>query len=259
MNTVKQILLERKEYLETIFATKHKHESLYSVYAIKHGQGYQYYRKSNTGVEYIKARDINLVKEIVQSEYDTRVLLAAEKEYKKLKDLLNIYNEKTVDTIYESMPAGKRILVTPEELTDEEFVLNWNLETYEKLGFREDAPELYSSKGERMRSKSEMLIANILDKMKVPYKYEKPLNLKRMGIVHPDFTILDVKNRKEIYWEHLGMLDDQVYRINSIKKIREYENSGYYVGDRLIITEDSANCPLDLKSIERKVRFMLGL
>ncbi len=41
-------------------------------------------------------------------------------------------------------------------------------QSYEKMSFREDAPEYYSNKGERMRSKSEVIIANLLDKLGIP-------------------------------------------------------------------------------------------
>lgn len=259
MKNLYESLLERKVYLEKLIATKRESTPPYSVYAYKHRQGYQYYRKDNTGVKYIKSQNINEVREILQIEYDNKVLAAAKREHKKVLELLKIYDDTKVENVYESMPDGKRILVNPVEMSDEEYIRLWNSLSYEPLGFRDNAPEFYTSKGERVRSKSEVIIANLLDKMKILYKYEKPLKLKRIGIVHPDFTILDIKNRKEIYWEHFGMIDDQVYRNNAIMKVRDYENSGYFAGDRLLITEESVNCPLDIKNVEKKLRHVLEM
>lgn len=277
MVTIKELAEQRREYLGKIIAMKggiikegpiikedkNPQEGRIegSVKAIKHGESYQYYLKGPKDAKYVyvKAIDREAVRKIVQMEYDKKVINAAEKEYKILTSLLNNYKEVTAEKIYESMAKGKQKLIVPVKLTDAEYIKKWREMEYEPLGFRENSPEYYSSRGERMRSKSEVIIANLLDKLNVEYKYEKPLKLRNIGIVHPDFTLLDVKARKEIFLEHLGMLDDQAYRNNAILKIRDYENSGFYVGDRLIVTEESVNCPIDVKNVERKIKFVMGL
>lgn len=267
MITIKDELEARYDYLSKIISQKKAkiingstNDILReTIYACKHGKGYQYYRKEDKKLRYIQAKDKEVVKNSVQLEYDGKVLKAALKEQNKIAEILNVYTNRSVEDVYVSMPDGKKILIAPVSIPDNEYIKLWAEETYEPLGFRENSPEFYSSKGERMRSKSEVIIANTLDRLNIVYKYEKPLMIKSMGIVHPDFTILNVKERKEIYWEHLGMLDDQVYRNNAIMKIRDYEKSGYYVGDRLIVTEESLSCPIDIKYIERKVRFILGM
>ena len=71
-----------------------------------------------------------------------------------------------------------------------------------------------------------MIIADILDEFSVPFLYEKPLQL-RGGIVHPDFTLLNIRERREIYWEHFGIMDDTDYRNNAFQKLRNYEASGF--------------------------------
>jgi hypothetical protein len=42
----------------------------------------------------------------------------------------------------------------------------------------------------------------LLHRLQIPYKYEQALNLKKLGIVYPDFTLLHLKTRREIYLEH---------------------------------------------------------
>ena len=279
MTNIIEMLKERKDYLEKIIEERasleeqtskeqtsrtqtskkqsSKDQNNHSITAIKHGKGFQYYKYNGKEKKYVPVNEIENVRKIVQREYDTKLLRATKAEYKRISRLLNNYEKITLDGIYESMPLGKRILVKPVLLPEEEFIKQWKEEEYQSLGFREDAPEYYSAKGERMRSKSEVIIANLLDRLHIEYKYEKPLRLKRLGIVHPDFTILDIKNRREIYWEHLGMLDDQVYRNSAISKIRAYEDSKYYVGENLIVTEETVNCPLDIKNIENKIKHIL--
>ena len=58
-----------------------------------------------------------------------------------------------------------------------------------------------------MRSKSEVIIANLLHAKGINYHYEEPLEFD--GITnYPDFTIEDGSTGKTYYWEHLGMLND---------------------------------------------------
>lgn len=117
--------------------------------------------------------------------------------------------------------------------------------------FVEDAPEFYTNKGERVRSKSEILIANALQKHQVPYRYEFPIKLKQYGIVHPDFTVLNIRKRKEMYWEHMGMLDEEGYRDYALDKITAYEKNGIFPGDKLILTLETLKSPMNSKIIEK--------
>ena len=104
-----------------------------------------------------------------------------------------------------------------------------------------------------MRSKSEVLIANTLKKKGIPYRYECPLKLKQGEVFYPDFTILDIKERKEIYWEHFGLMDEHDYRERSFSKIAKYEANGMFMGDRLIFTFETARQPLGTTTIERLI------
>ena len=62
----------------------------------------------------------------------------------------------------------------------------------------------------------------MLDRYNVPYLYEFPIELAGIGIVHPDFRILNVRRRKEIIWEHFGMMDDRDYRDDKMIEIEKY-------------------------------------
>ena len=66
----------------------------------------------------------------------------------------------------------------------------------------------YTSKGERVRSKSEVIIADVLNREGVPYRYEYPIYIKGIGKIYPDFTVLNIGIRKEMIWDHFGMMDD---------------------------------------------------
>ena len=87
-----------------------------------------------------------------------------------------------------------------------------------------------------MRSKSEVIIADLLDKYNVPYLYEYPVELVDIGTVHTDFRTLNVRKRKVILWEHYGMMDDYDYRDDKMVEIEKYNMSGYFTGETFIYT-----------------------
>lgn len=63
--------------------------------------------------------------------------------------------------------------------------------------FREGEPVILTNRGERVRSKSEKIIADCFFRKGIPYKYECPLYLKGLGIIYPDFTILSKKQDRK--------------------------------------------------------------
>ena len=230
------------------------------LHVIKHGNGYQYYLRnkgSEGNGEYIKKKDRSKAIALAQIEYDERLLAAlqeAKNTFEKCK-LVGIAN--AYEAVLGQMTPGKRVLVKPHYISDKAYIENWRTQEYEELSFREESPEYYSRLGLRVRSKSEILIADILDEMAMPYLYEKPLRLKH-GMVHPDFTLLNIKNRKEIYWEHFGMMDDKEYRDEALMKIREYEANGYYQYDSTIWTFESGKCPINTRTIRNMVKNLRG-
>ena len=113
--------------------------------------------------------------------------------------------------------------------TDEQYIHNWEGVVYQGKGFDDTTPEIYTAKGEGVRSKSEVIIADILNQEGIPHRYEYPLQLKGWGRVYPDFTVLNVRERKEIYWEHLGMMDDPNYVENALQKLALYQQNGILI------------------------------
>ena len=118
---------------------------------------------------------------------------------------------------------------------------------------RKTYAEYYSDNGLRVRSKSEILIANALDKYCIPFRYEYPLMLKKSGVVRPDFTCLNIRTRKEYIWEHFGMMDDEGYAHKNVLKINDYETSGFHAGINMILTFETSLTPINSNIIRAMI------
>jgi len=121
-----------------------------------------------------------------------------------------------------------------------------------------------TARGEAVRSKSEVVIANLLHASGVDYRYEEPL--ERDGLTkYPDFTIEDDDTGETYYWEHLGMLSDASYRQRWTEKkewfrshqILSREEGGGPAGT-LITTADSADGGIDSEQVSALIGEVFG-
>ena len=118
--------------------------------------------------------------------------------------------------------------------------------------------------GEFVRSKSEVVIANILHGMKIDYEYEKELRIDGESRF-PDFTIEDSESGRIFYWEHCGMLGVPEYKRRWQRKLEWYRARGILPheqggGERgtLIVTEDDRHGGIDSARISQLVQQLIG-
>lgn len=109
--------------------------------------------------------------------------------------------------------------------------------------------------GNMVRSKSELLIATFLEMKGIPYKYEEMIIIDGREY-YPDFIIRRPSDGKIIIWEHLGMMDDDLYAEKNINKIISYIRSGLALGDNLILTYDDSGS-FNMSIIEKIYEMML--
>jgi len=154
--------------------------------------------------------------------------------------------------IFDSMPDVQKRSIVLEELSDQEYARRWLDVKYEPKPISKEVPEHYTQKGERVRSKSEVMIADALAYAGVPYRYECPLNVGGVTY-HPDFTVLRMEDRKELFWEHLGRMDEPDYCRDSIFRLRAYEKNNILPGRDLILTMETKQNPLNLSVINQRI------
>lgn len=104
-----------------------------------------------------------------------------------------------------------------------------------------------TSKGDFVRSKSEVIIANLLHSQGINYEYEARLYYEDKKWIEPDFTII-LSNGNKIYWEHVGMLGVESYDNRWIEKKEIY--SKYYNGMLKVTYEGASITDSSMKIIE---------
>jgi len=120
-----------------------------------------------------------------------------------------------------------------------------------------------TARGEMVRSKSEVIIADHLANSDLEYVYEQPLTLDGTT-KYPDFTVEDAESGENFYWEHCGMLHVPNYRFRWEQKLAWYKAHGILTheegggpGGSLIITRDESNGSIDSAQIRQIIEDVL--
>lgn len=202
---------------------------------------------------YISKIDSELPKLLAQKKYNQSVLKKAKARLRQIERITRDYSDDEIEKIYTSMHTQRQLLVTPIEPIWEKELVRWYDSEYHGKEFYEGTAEIVTEKGERVRSKSEKILADYFYRNNILYQYERPLYLKGYGTVYPDFTFLSKKTRKEIYWEHEGMMDKPEYAKSAVKKIESYQRNGIHLGERLILTFETELTVLNSQIVEELV------
>ncbi len=115
-------------------------------------------------------------------------------------------------------------------------------------------------KGDYVRSKAEVIIANELYHANIFYAYEKPLTLAGCKYtLLPDFTIRTPKAGGIVYWEHCGLMDDDKYRSKwDWKKNLYAQHEISEWNHNLIVTYETKSVPLRVELVREGVERLLN-
>lgn len=225
--------------------------------AVTRKNGFQYYittQKGDTKGKYITHRDLRKAVAIAQRDYNAEAGAVIAKQAAQIKDFLATFKPLETDETLAGLHPGRRALVTPVYEQDEEFVHQWLHLPYTGKPFEINAPEYFTSSGIRVRSKSELIIADALTQAGVPYRYEYPTSIRGWGTLYPDFTCLKKSTREEVIWEHFGLMGDTSYVETFLQKIVHYASNDYILGKNLIATFESGCAPLSVKQVKKYIK-----
>lgn len=164
--------------------------------------------------KYLSRSHDSVAKKIIQKDYDKKIVIFLKKEHRLITKLLSFYSRDYITTIEKCFSANRRKFIIPVTLSEDAFSKEW-----------------------------------------LAKEYPAPLKTEAGAYVdfHPDFYCLNVRTRKEIIWEHFGMMDDLEYCEKTLKKIQIYEKKGFFAGQNLIFTMETATQPVSAKELELKI------
>lgn len=226
---------------------------------IRHvGNGVYYYQVNEDSTEtLLKDSDKKYIEDLLQKNYLERVVKAFRQELTVLNRTIKQYPETIAEEVYYHLSDSRKDIVKPIVPTDEQFAKRWQEKPFTPKKIEEGTPVFLTMKGERVRSKSEVIIADRLFLNGIPYKYECPLNIKKYGktiTIHPDFTILKISERRILYLEHCGKMDDPQYTESKVvKRTNDYNLAGIVLGDSLFLTFESSSTPLDVRTLDNLI------
>ena len=170
---------------------------------------FRYYRRESPQDKsgtYLDRSKQDIKEQLASKKYYEKLHTAVSKELTALEKINKLNHSDAIIHTYESLNKGLKKLIHPINVDDSTYVKMWEAVTYKGLEFdAEDKTEFYTKRGERVRSKSEILIANTLNDNNIPYRYECPVEVDIGKKLYPDIMVLNRKQRKEFYWEHLGI------------------------------------------------------
>ena len=220
--------------------------------------------------KYLPHSQKTLARQLAQKDYDARLIKLLQKEISALQNYMKqTSNGRAISELYDFLCPARRSLITPAILTNEQYAARWQNVSWTGRPFASDAPYICTARGERVRSKSEVIIADTLFRHNIPYRYEFPITLKRINpddirrdfgrsiTLYPDFLCLNTRTRQEFYWEHFGLMDDPAYSNNAAGKLRLYTENGILAGRNLIITMETQTEPPSIKALEKLIEEFL--
>lgn len=226
---------------------------------------YYYHQVKREGTyvkKYIEQKNKGFAIALAKKGYYEKVKPLLEKELDALETFEKSYDENMVNDLYDSMIEARKQMVDPVRMSAGEILKKWETEVYEMNHNYQENLIYRTDHGENVRSKSELIIANMLNRYSehLRYKYERPLELTIYGekrIIHPDFTVLNIHTGKMTYWEHVGMMDEPNYASGFVRKVNSYMENGIVPGKDLLFTFETSDCPINTQNVLVLIESML--
>ena len=175
------------------------------------------------------------------------------------------------ELIYTALTRAKKQLILLIEGDTPQWIINLSKPQYSETAKRNTHLFAYSVREEKqsipfaeglihktkkegllVRSKSEVIIANILVEKSIEFEYEREFIGKKGQKRIPDFTFIDAAGDIVIL-EHLGMMALPSYRAAWEKKLAFYNENGYKLNENLFITTESEKGGIDSLAIEEVI------
>ena len=216
----------------------------YNFYAIRDGDE-TYSRKGIT-------QNKTLIKALCRKKLLQETLKRLENDIKLLENARTRWQPVDAQSVIESLDGAYSVL--PAEFFYDSLMQSgdaWAAAAYNQSDYKPENKIHVTSKGLRVRSKSEALIAERLYANDIAFHYEEVLNVGSAALV-PDFTIRR-PDGSIVYWEHCGLTGDAHYMRRHYNKLEIYRQAGIAPWHNLIVTYDDEKGHIDMNVVESEI------
>lgn len=228
-------------------------------FKILNGKSYYYhYTKSDnedSRQRYLSKKEDKLIAALKRKYFIEKSLPLLYKNIKAAETFLHKYQPFVPSDIiansqdaYKDMPYScyQDYIMSPD-------LTAWSKEEYKKCELYPDVLIHVTINGLKVRSKSEAIIAGLLEMNNIPFRYEAALELGERTY-YPDFTILKPRDNEIIYWEHFGMIDNDEYNLSMEQKMLAYGKHGILPWNQLITTFETEKGSINARNIQNIIK-----
>lgn len=242
------VQIELKKYEKQLARINEELQTLPEGRLVKRGSRYS---------QVLDEREIGITKDetMIRLLSRKRYLLEFKKGLNKNISILSHPISKVVDIthekIIENLPPYYQEI--PKPYFFHSTVEPWLEKSFKQNPYKEQERKYNSKNGIAVRSKSELIIANLLEDYGIPYHYDIAMKLGSKTI-YPDFIIKNPLTGITILWEHFGALHQPEYEQKMNEKMESYLAHGYIPFETIIYTfEFDISMPLRLQHLIQNI------
>lgn len=214
-----------------------------------------FYSEKDSRYSYLPKKERSLAESLAMKKYMQTQLEGMMKKKDAIDQCLSAINEYHASMeLLTGCDSPYLELIQPQLNRFSEKLSAWASKEYITNPDFPENKKFHTKKGDLVRSKSEVFIADALYLHKIPYHYEEKLYLNEYGFFYPDFTICHPKTLRVVYWEHFGMMDSEDYIHKTFRKLDVYAMNQILPTFNLITTYESRDNPLDPEVVEQILR-----
>lgn len=233
-------------------------------YKNDHGGYRRFYRRISGNLKYIPGSESETARKLALKRLYKKAVPIARQEVETLLKLGNETDrfENFIHDYLNDNPGIASLVGTgaPVKMDEaiEKRIQEWTEAPYIQSSYHPERLVHDTIRGDKVRSKSETSIADILYLAALPYRYECRCTFGNETF-YPDFIIMNPVTGEIYIWEHFGLMDMQEYVQRTAHKMQSYMLAGFFPGRNLIVTYEDGTNPFTMAQASQVVEEYFGI